>query len=482
VEDRELRTYNTAGVKENGTFYDNEVDDYGQTHLHAIYHHQWSDLHLQTTLHYTKGAGFYEQYRSSDDLSDYGLNLSPETDDLVRRRWLDNDFYGMIFNLSRSKPQYSWSIGGGANQYLGDHFGEVIWVASEGEIPPQDYYRNDAIKNDVNLYGQYQYSFPGRWTVFTDLQWRTVEYKFQGFSSDLSVADQKVNHHFFNPKLGIEKKLGAFTTYYSLGVAHREPNRDDYVQSTPSSRPTPERLIDHELGIRLEQQNLAMSLNLFMMDYKDQLVLTGSINDVGEYNRVNVQESYRRGLEYSLNWRLVPRLSMGGTFTYNRSRIKYLVESIDNWDTGEQIVRAHRNVPISFSPEIVNSLYADWTLMKMKRSDLKLRTDYRFVGKQYLDNTGDDQAALEAYRQTDLTILMNWYPQGFNQITLKGQIVNLFDRSIISNGWVYRYVSSGYDARPDDPHATHIDGDTYTLSGFYPQAGIHFLFGVTMQF
>lgn len=478
----ELRTYNTAGARPDGSFYDNEVDDYGQTHLHAIFHQKWNDLHLQTTVHYTKGAGFFEQYRSSDALADYGLDLNLTTDDLVRRRWLDNDYYGLIFNLNRSGLHSSWSLGGGANQYLGDHFGEVIWLASQGEITPRDYYRNDAIKNDLNFYGQYQYTLPGQWTLFADLQWRTVSYRFEGFGADLSVTDQKVRHHFFNPKLGIQKKIGALTAYYSAGIAHREPNRDDYVQSTPLSRPRPERLTDHELGARLQNRNLDMSLNLFFMDYKDQLVLTGAINDVGEYNRVNVAESYRTGLEYSLNWNWHPRLIGGGSFTWNRSRIKFLNESIDDWDTGQQWTKEHQDVPISFSPETVSSLYLDYKVLKTKRSDLRLRPDFRFVGMQFLDNTGDPQSALEGYHQTDFTILMNWFPRKLKQITFKCQVVNLLDRSIVSNGWVYRFRSSGYDPTADDPHARRLEGDTYTLSGFYPQAGIHLLAGAMIRF
>lgn len=477
-----LRTFNTAGLKEDGSFHDNEVDDYGQTHIHAIYHKQWDNTHLQTTLHYTKGAGFYEQFRSSDLLSNYQLEYPIEFDDLIRRRWLDNDFYGAIFNLQQTGRAYTLNIGGGANEYRGNHFGEVVWLGSEGNIDPQEYYRNDATKQDVNLYTQWQYVTHNDWSIFTDLQWRSVFYSFEGFGSDLSVANQKVNHHFFNPKFGAEKKIDQMTAYYSLGVAHREPNRDDYVQSTPFSRPVAERLIDQELGARFSSSNLTMSLNFFWMDYKDQLVLTGAINDVGEYNRVNVPESYRRGAEYSINWKWNPRISLEGNFAWNRSRIKFLAESIDNWDTGEQVIREHQKVPIAFSPEIISSAAIDLTLLKRSDFDFKIRADHRFVGKQYLDNTGDNRSALDGYQQTDLSAHLDWFPRNFERVTFKCQIINLFDRSVISNGWVYRYISAGYDATSDDPHATRIANDTYTLSGYYPQAGIHVLAGISVSF
>ncbi len=484
IHDRELRTYNTAGMKSDGTYHDNEVDDYGQTHLHAIYHRQWNDLHLQTTLHYTHGEGYYEQFRVDESLGDYGLGDLVSSDDLIRRRWLDNDFYGVIFSLNKpaGAARSGWTIGGGANEYRGDHFGEVVWLAHQGEIAPKEYYRNDALKHDINLYGQYQYTIGNDVNLFADLQWRGVFYQFEGFSSDLMVSKENVTHHFLNPKLGIERTAGMLTTYYSVGVAHREPNRDDYIQSTPVSRPRPERLIDHELGGRYAGDRLSMALNFFWMDYKDQLVLTGAINDVGEYNRVNVAESFRLGSEYSIVWQPVSSLNLGGSLTWNRSRIRKLTEAIDDWDTGVQLLKEHRNVPISFSPEWLASGFMELTMFHTKRSEFQSRLDHRYVGSQYLDNTGDDQTSLQPYHQTDLQLTWHWYPRKLDKITLKCQIINLFDRAIISNGWVYRYISQGYDATPYDPHASRLGDGIYTLSGFYPQAGIHALFGLSVTF
>ena len=484
INDPELRTFNTAGARGDGTFHENEVDNYGQTHVHAIYHRQWKNLHLQTTLHYTHGEGYFEQYRPGDLLSDYGLSGSHSSDDLIRRRWLDNDFYGLIFNLNQGSDdgKSEWTFGGGANEYKGKHFGEVVWTARQSHIVPVEYYRNDAFKRDINLYGQYRYTLAGHLNIFADLQGRSVVYQFEGFGSDFTVANEKVSHYFFNPKLGIEEKLNDLTLYYSVGVAHREPNRDDYVQSSPVSRPKPERLIDHELGGRYASDKISMMLNFFFMDYKDQLVLTGAINDVGEYNRINVSESYRLGSEYTLDWHISSKLNLGGSLTWNRSRIRKLTEAIDDWDTGEQVFQNHSDVPISFSPEWLTTGFLNLTLLKSTRSSLQTRLDHRIVGKQFLDNTGDDKASLAGYHQTDLNLSFTWYPRKIDMITLKCQIINLLDKAIVSNGWVYRYLSNGYDATADDPHATRIGNGLYTLSGYYPQAGIHALFGLSFTF
>ena len=485
VDDPVLRTFNTAGAKGDGTYHDNEVDNYGQTHVHAIYRAQMGDnVYLQTTLHYTHGEGYYEQYRPQDQLSAYGLIYPQTTDDLIRRRWLDNDFYGAVFSLNKivGDNQTSWTLGGGANEYLGNHFGEVVWIAQLEKIDAQEYYRNDARKREANIYGQFQHQLSDRTRVFADLQWRGVAYQFEGLEIDFSNSMQQVSHQFFNPKLGFESELGKLVAYYSVGMAHREPNRDDYVQSTPMSRPRAERLIDHELGWRYGSEKLAMSLNMFYMTYKDQLVLTGAINDVGEYVRVNVPRSYRVGSEFSVSSKVAPGLNIGGAMSWNQSRIPVLKTAIDNWDTGGQVFKDHRKVPISFSPEWLVSSFAEVTVFKRSKTEMHGRIDHRFVSRQYIDNTGDDESALAAYHQTDLNISWSWYPGGIDKITLRCQVINLFDQFIISNAWIYRYISDNYDATPDDPHAIRLKDGTYKQSGYFPQAGIHSLLGLTINF
>lgn len=478
------RTYNTAGLKADGTFHDNEVDDYGQTHLHLIYQYAASEkLQLKTAMHYTHGEGFFEQFRNADFLSDYFLTNAADQTDLIRRRWLDNDFYGGIFTAKVGSLALSdLTFGGGINRYVGRHFGEVIWQEIAPDLVPSEYYRNQAVKEDANLFVQWQKTLTNSWRLFGDLQWRMVDYRFEGLDQDLESARQKVAHHFFNPKGGIHYEAGNLKAYYSLGVANREPNRDDYVRSTPASRPKAERLIDHELGAQVRLVNLESSLNLFFMDYRDQLVLSGQINDVGEYARINVDKSSRVGLEYALGWQTSRNLKIAGNATWNRSRISRVVEAVDDWDQGGQQLVRHRKVPISFSPEWVGYTEIEYTLLKNQRKELRASLSHKYVGKQYLDNTGRESSLLKAYQHTDLNLMMTFLPGKLQEITLKCQIVNLLNRKIISNGWIYRFISAGYDPTSDDPHASYEDGSSYNLKGYYPQAGTHAFVGLHINF
>jgi iron complex outermembrane receptor protein len=175
-------------------------------------------------------------------------------------------------------------------------------------------------------------------------------------------------------------------------------------------------------------------------------------------------------------------LNVGGALTWNRSRIPVLTTALDNWDTGGQVLEQHRNVPISFSPEWVASAFADFTVFKRSKSEMHSRIDHRFVSRQYIDNTGDDESALKAYQQTDLNVSWSWYPGGIDKVTLRCQVINLFDQFIISNAWIYRYISENYDATPDDPHVARLQDGSYKQSGYYPQAGIHAFVGLVVNF
>ncbi|MDX1410237.1 MAG: TonB-dependent receptor, partial [Saprospiraceae bacterium] len=297
ISDPVLRTFNTAGTERPGTPYQNEVDDYTQTH----YQLHWNALvftQIQTfaSFNYTRGKGFFEQYKSvagsesffADFLEENGLGGA----DAVRRRWLDNDFYGGIAGIHYQDPsgKYEFRLGGGRHRYLGDHFGEVIWSATGVPVDglPR-YYDNDATKRDRTFFAKLNYLLGEKWAMNLDLQLRSVRYEFEGLDHDGSPLTQTASHRFFNPKGGLSYTLDEHASlHYFTGIAHREPNRDDYVESTPASRPSPERLFDHELGLRLDYEKWRLHLNAYAMMYHDQLILTGEINDVGEYTRVNV--------------------------------------------------------------------------------------------------------------------------------------------------------------------------------------------------
>lgn len=491
INDEKLRTFNTAGARSTG-FHPDEVDNYRQTHLHAILKQQLSsDLMLNTTLHYTKGRGYFEQYRVDDDLTAYGIS-SPvigdftfTSSDLIRRRWLDNDFFGAILSVSNSiqGSKSRWSFGGGANKYLGDHFGEVIWSRIAGESEKgHEYYRNNAAKSDLNIYGQLQAEITDGLQGFIDLQWRNVNYQFFGFDDDLSQVEQRVRHNFFNPKAGLTFTSGSFEYYYSIAVAHREPNRSDFVDSSPSTRPSAERLIDHELGIRHDQGNFIWNANLFYMSYRNQLTLTGKINDVGEYTRVNVPNSFRSGFETQVDWLLHQEFQISGNVSWSLNRIASFTESIDNWDSGLQEVVDHRNTPLSFSPSIVSGGAVAYRLLEKGQSKININSYHKYVGSQFLDNTGSQYSKLEAYYFSDLHFVWQWRPKWSEELQLKMMVRNIFDKKIESNGWIYRYISPSYDATSDDPHAGKEEVDTYNLKGLYPQAGRNLMIGLTLKF
>ncbi len=491
IDDPTLRTFNTAGDRGDGTFHPDEVDDYQQTHLHVIWKGDLGQgLFAKVAGHYTRGKGYFEQYRIKDPLADYNLSeimLSDttfSTSDLIRRRWLDNDFYGGIFSLTKelSGWQGSWTLGGGYHIYEGRHFGQVIW----GEFVPDvhrgwEYYRNDALKRDLNLYAQYEFRPARSLSALVDLQWRHVDYEFEGLDDEQAITDQRDRLDFFNPKMGLHYQPGAWQWYYSLALAHREPNRDDYVESGPSQRPKPERLIDQELGVKYRQGSVDFTANLYHMSYRDQLILTGVINDVGAYVRSNVSQSYRAGLELASAWQASKRWLLHGNATLSVNRIRAFEEAVDNWDTGRQAFFSHRNTPIAFSPATILAAGAGYSPIISARQQLTMELRVKYVGKQYLDNTGSDVRSLGGYHFTDLHLRWNVKPHWTKDLLLKVMIRNLWDNRIVTNGWTYRYRSASYDATADDPHAAREQDDFYNLTGLYPQAGRNLLVGLTLQ-
>jgi len=483
VQDSELRKTNTVGLRADGSYHPDEVDNYRQTHVHATWKSQLSNRYYGTiALHYTKGKGYFEQYRIGDDLDDYGIDpVGQATEsDLIRRRWLDNDFGGFIFTLRREdESPFNWQIGGGYNTYLGGHFGEVIWadVLPQGHAS-REYYRNDATKHDLNLYAQATYTLRDRYSLFGDMQWRRVDYDFSGFNADLQQSDQSVGLDFFNPKIGVSGKNNSFDWYYSFAVGHREPNRDDYVNSSPASRPLPEVLYDHELGIRFG----ALSVNGFYMAYRDQLVLTGVINDVGENIRANVPDSYRLGIELDGQFNLGSAFTLMSNVSLSSNRIRDYVDYVDDWDTGTQLAIARGNSTISFSPSAVLYMGAAYDFLPADDRSLFLIWHHKYVGKQYLDNSGSADSQLDGYYYSDLEAVLDLPGKLLKNLQVKLQVRNVFAADLITNGWIYRYKSDGYDGRPDDPHTRLQDNGLYNLTGLYPQAFRNLLLGVVLDF
>ncbi|WP_394355959.1 TonB-dependent receptor [Spirosoma profusum] len=457
----------------NGYTYDNETDNYQQDNYQLITSHELSrKWRLNVSLFYTKGRGYYEQFKPNDSYSKYGLpnvvigDSTITRTDIIRRRWLENDYYGTVFSLDyNSFGKLTANIGGGWNQYSGKHFGEIIWARVAGNTNiRQHYYDDDALKTDFNLYAKAFYQFSNRLNSFLDVQVRTVGYSFLGFNSQLQNVQQEANLTFFNPKAGITYTLNDRATIYaSVGVGHREPNRDDYTQSTPQSRPKAEQLIDYEAGYKLQTEKLAFTANLYYMGYMNQLVLSGQLNDVGAYNRINIPVSYRAGLELEAGIRLAKQLRWNVNATFSRNRVQNFTEYLDDYDNGNQVARQYSQTDISFSPNLI--VGSQLLYSPVNRLELSLLSKY--VGKQYLDNTSNEGRILNPYFTNDIRAIFTLKPAFAQEIAVTFLCNNVFNTLYESNGFSVPYISEG-----------KIVNDNY----YYPQAGRNVLVGLRLRF
>ncbi|MEC9231841.1 MAG: TonB-dependent receptor [Bacteroidota bacterium] len=498
-----------SGVDSNQTYnpydYDNEIDNYQQTHyqLH-ITNKAIKKLKLNTSFHYTRGAGYFEQYVGTEHnsvmyngdyawgknlLSYYNLDdviISGDTisqTNLIRRRWLDNHFYGLVFSADYTANKFNLILGGGANQYLGGHFGEVIWAqyASDGSIRHR-YYDNDATKNDVNLYGKLNYDLNKNFNAYLDLQYRFVSYEFTGLNNDRSPLDQTANLNFFNPKAGVNYRLNSSNNLYGfIGVGNKEPNRDDFTESSPESRPQHEQLLDVEFGHRYNSEKISVSTNFYHMQYNNQLILTGELNDVGSAVRVNIPNSFRRGVELTGTTMLSEKFTLKFNVTFSENKISSFKEYIDNWDTGGKDEVTHENTDIAFSPSIIGGGQLVFTPFEKDNGKLQFALVSKYVGEQYIDNTSSEFAKLDAYLVHDLRMSYMIKSTLFKEIEISSWIRNLSNQNYISNAWVYRFNTT-YDPTSYDMYANSEDGNTYNQIGAFNQAGINFFVGLKLRF
>lgn len=492
VNDEKLRRFNVSGTEKPGEPYDNEVDDYTQTHYQLIYNREMSrNWHLNLTGHYTRGLGFFEQYKADQSPARYLLPPCPEPTaqcefDYVRRRWLDNHFFGSIaaihFNSNSRKLQATLS--GGWNQYLGDHYGQVVWGEYlVGVEPHHRYYSGTGDKQDLNFFSKVQYSFSPWLHSFADLQYRRIDYQITGTDNDLRQTNARRTYNFFNPKAGILFDFDEKTTAYaSFAIANREPNRSDFTDAPKGSQPNPERLFNTEAGLRYAASGRALGLNFYHMLYRDQLVLTGNINDVGDPIRINVPRSYRLGLELTGMLALTPRLGLEANVAWSQNKIPNFSEYVDNWDTGEQIVVEHGTTDIAFSPGIVAQARLSFDILKNEIQQLVISLAAKHVGRQFIDNTSNKNTVLDAYTTGELQLRYVLKPAFAEELSLNLLVNNIFNQLYSSNAWTYRYLSAAYDARPDDPYARLEGGHVYNLTGFFPQAGRNFLLGLALRF
>jgi iron complex outermembrane receptor protein len=459
------RTFNPSGIYTdldgNTQFYDNEVDNYKQDHAQLLWNEKISNFwSTNIALHYTRGRGFFEQYKEADDFSTYGfepITFEGEvvnTTDVIRRRWLDNNFYGTVFSATYKKKSINLIMGGGFNKYEGDHFGEVIWARYASNSSYQDrYYDDSSSKTDFNLYTKVNYQLTDQWSLYGDLQYRTVGYKANG--GDTGIVDDTFN--FFNPKAGVTFDLNANNNFYlSYAVANREPNRNDYE----SGNPKPEKLNDFELGWRYVSTNVQLNTNMYYMSYKDQLVLTGELNDVGAPLRENIGDSYRLGLEIDANIRINDKFSIRPNVALSTNK------NVDFFIDRDDVLQDLGNTNIAFSPSLVAGNILSYT--PCEAMNLSLLSKY--VGEQYLSNTDTEASRLDSYFTTDFNVT---YEIKMNRI-LKSIVISGLVNNILNE----KYVSNGY---------TYLDswstpGNTFEVQGFYPQAGTNFLIGATLSF
>lgn len=453
--------------------YDNQVDDYQQDHYQLFYTRKFSDrVMLNTAFHYTYGRGFYEEYKEGETLSDYLLedlltgNDTITSTDLIRRKWLDNDFYGVTWSLIADlKNEINLIIGGAWNQYDGDHFGEVIWArfASNGSIRHR-YYDNNGFKTDFNVFSKGTITLASQLSVYADIQYRKVDYEFTGIGSDGKPLPQNASLHFINPKAGLTWNfLTGQDIYTSFSVAGKEPSRDDYVETTNLSRPKHEELYDLEAGYRIRKANWRAGVNYYYMWYKNQLALTGEVNDVGNYTRTNIESSFREGIEAEFSWQPVQKLSVSGNATFSRNKIKEFREFVDDYDTGEQLLIIHRNSDISFSPSFTGFLSINGKITRKIEAALVTR----YVGKQYLDNTSNNDKVIDPYLINDLRLNIRLKPKFMKDVHFALMLNNLFDVEYVSNGYTFSYIAGGERA-----------SENY----YYPQAKRNFMMQLTLEF
>lgn len=480
------RTFNEAGTEKTGTPYEDQVDNYQQNYYQLHYSYQLGeDWTANASLFYTKGFGYYEEYKAGEDLSDYGIvpaNASdPSSSDLVRRRWLDNDFYGTIFSTSyQSSEKMELTLGGGLSHYEGAHFGEVIWARYAGNSENEErYYDNDGIKKDYNLYAKAQYQLSEKLTSYLDLQIRGVNYQFlgndivqagppSGLQDSLVSLEQETDLFFFNPKFGMVYSLNERQRLYaSFGVGSKEPTRDEYVNSTPRSRPDAEKLYNVEAGYRGDFSRSYLGANLYGMFYKDQLVPTGAINDVGEIVRENVPESYRVGIELQGGLSLSDQWSVSMNATFSENKITEYTQFTDRYAAdfsflGQQET-VYEDTDIAFSPSVITN-----GVIAFQKDGWNAELISKYVSRQYLDNTQTDSRSIDPYFVNDLRIsyALDQLPL-FEGVTATLQINNLLDHEYETNGYTFGWLQAG----------TPVNFNYY-----YPQAGTNFLFQLKWDF
>lgn len=469
-----LPRFNSAGTDggQKANPYQNETDNYQQDHYQFFVNHEaGKDVFIQGAAYYTRGRGFYEQYKVQAGLDRYGIaplvtggGDTVSQSDLIRQLWLDNHLLGGMLTVEVRKQKWQFIGGGALNHYIGDHFGRVIWAeVNPGNDPWRKYYDNRGTKTDGNVYGRLTLDLAKGLTAFVDLQYRHVRYTINGFRDNPNLSVDE-NFHFFNPKGGFtytHPKGHRWYLYY--GMASKEPNRVDY--ETPAAEiPKHETLRDLELGYEIQKNRWRLGVNGYWMDYTNQLILTGKINDVGAYVRTNAPSSYRLGMEMEGAWKPLKWMEVAGNLNVSTNRIIDFTEFVDDYDLGGQQTIFRGNTPIAFSPDYVAGL----TLAFLPVQGLELALVQKWVGAQFLDNSGVADRTLPAFYVPDLRVRYAMAVGKKSTLTLHCTGYNLTNQVYFPNGYSFSYVWNG---------AMQTENFVYPMAGFHLLGGLQWTFG-----
>lgn len=488
------RRYNSCGeytdANGNTAYYPDQTDNYWQTNYQLLFHHKFGTyFNLNAALHTTYGYGYYEEYKSGENLEEYGLAANAVNtegkSDLVRRKWMSNHFTGGVFSLDYTKDKLGMTLGGSFNVYSGYHYGKVIWAKDIKQLEPEhEYYRNKGYKSDANVYYKLNYELAKGLTAFADLQYRHIHYTITGpndtwADGQLQMLDVRRDFDFFNPKVGLNWQVNPFHRLYaSFSVAQREPTRSSYTSNTdlkgkplPGMDPKSEKFRDYELGYQYAGKVFTGGVNLYYMDYTDQLVQSGQLNDIGESVFLNVPDSYRCGVELMAGLKPCRFFDWNVNATLSRNRIKNFTQRDAvydaDWNRQADKETFYKSTTIAFSPSfILNNAFN----FHVHGFEAALQSHY--VSRQYLTNTGDERMSIKPYFVSDLNLAYTFKLPFTKSVTIGCTVYNLFNEQYESNGW------ASHDYEPD-ANGKVVETILYGLS---PQAGIHVMGNVSIKF
>ncbi len=461
------RTFNASGTEKPGTPYSNETDNYNQTHYQLFYNTSLSStLKLSFSNFLTTGVGYYENYKADERFSKYYLpnviigGTTISRSDFIRQLWLDNNFYGQLASFVYQKNKSTITFGGGWSTYKGDHFGKLIWSKNGGLPIDYNFYNTPASKTEQHSFAKWEYAVSQKWQLFTDVQYRAVQYTMNGFRNNPTLNIQR-NFGFLNPKIGVTYTNNGWQSFISYAIANKEPNRDDF-EAGAIAQPLHEQLHNIEIGIEKRWQKTFIAANLYGMFYNNQLVNTGKINDVGAYTRVNVDKSYRLGIELQAAHNFNNKFNIQSNLSLSRNKINRFTEFFDNYDVGTQETVNHSNTDISLSPNIVGS----FTLNYLPIKTLECSFISKYVGKQFLDNTSNNARSLEAFYTQDLRVVFSPKVKSVSGVQIIAQVNNIFNAMYVPNGYTFSYIAGG----------------AFNTENFYfPMAGTNFMLAVNVK-